>query len=169
MLACIAEYWEDDPDYEDIHYMLNCGEHNEGRYVAFARKHTPIFQDVPDEIDETWQHGVLIGGMASIRDLSQVARAYKLAADELVAAALARFEALEIDYPILFLYRHTIELYLKAMLRTPPEHHDLNGLMELVTASGKKSCGVDWGSCPRFPQDRSQVRHVPLCGMADIR
>ena len=56
---------------------------------------------MPDEIDDTWQHGVVIGGMAS-RNLSQVARAYKTAADELLKQALSRYEPHEFDYPIFF-------------------------------------------------------------------
>jgi DNA-binding transcriptional MerR regulator len=131
VLALVAQYWEEHPDFENIHAMLNCGEYNEERFVEFAKKHTPIFQDVPDEIDETWQHGVVIGGMA-MHDRPQVARAYKMAADALVAGALSRLEAHEIDYPIIFLYRHTVELYLKTLLKTPPEHHDLNRLIELL-------------------------------------
>ena len=38
----------------------------------------------------------------------------------------------EIDYPIIFLYRHTMEVYLKAMLKAPPEIHDLGRLIELL-------------------------------------
>jgi len=79
---------------------------------------------MPDEIDETWRHGALIGGMGC-RDWRQVARAYKLAADELVKLALTEHERHELDFPILFMYRHTVELYLKAALENPPEHHDL--------------------------------------------
>lgn len=103
--------------------------------IEHARLHTPIFQEIPDEIDETWQHGAIIGGMA-FRDRRQVARSYKLAADELVALALTKHEPHELDSPILFLYRHTVELYLKAALTTPPEHHDLSELIHLLESEG---------------------------------
>ncbi|MBI3467144.1 MAG: MerR family transcriptional regulator [Planctomycetes bacterium] len=135
-LALVAELWEDEPDYENIHAMLNCGEHNGERFTELARLHTPIFQDVPDDIDETWQ-GALIGGMA-MRDWVQVARSYKTAADELVRQALSQFEPHEIDYPIIFLYRHSIELYLKTMLKAKPETHviaELIGLLEQQVGS----------------------------------
>ncbi len=86
---------------------------------------------MPDEIDETWTHGIIIGGMAQ-RDFHHAARAYKLAADELLKQALGRLEPHEVDYPILFLYRHCIELYLKTLLTKPPEHHDLGELIKLL-------------------------------------
>ena len=63
VLALVAYFWEEDPDLENIHAMLNCGEHRHERFSELARLHTPVFQEVPDEIDETWQHGVLVGGM----------------------------------------------------------------------------------------------------------
>lgn len=138
VLALVADFWEDDPDLQHIHAMLNSGEHNEDRFSDFARLHTPLFQEVPDEIDETWQHGVLVGGMAS-RNLPQIARAYKTAADELLKLALSQYEPHEIDYPIIFLYRHSIEVYLKAMVQAPPETHDLGRLIELLEEQlGKK-------------------------------
>jgi DNA-binding transcriptional MerR regulator len=130
-LALVAEHWEENPDYENIHSLLNCGTHREERFVEFACLHTPLFQDVPDEIDETWQHGVLIGGMA-MRDWLHVARAYKTAADELVKQALSHYEPHEIDYPIIFLYRHCIELFLKTILKTKPGHHIISELIVLL-------------------------------------
>ena len=130
-LALVAELWEEQPDYENIHAMLNCGEHYEERFLEFSRLQSPLFRDVPDEIDETWQHGALIGGMA-MRDWIQVARSYKMAADELVKQALSQHEPHEIDYPIIFLYRHSIELYLKTMLRSKPGHHVIGELIVLL-------------------------------------
>ena len=47
-------------------------------------------------MDETWRHGTLIGGMAC-RELRQVARAYKLAADELLKQALEKYEPHELE------------------------------------------------------------------------
>lgn len=131
VLALVSYYWEDDPDLEHIHAMLNSGDYNEDVFSEFASLHTPVFQDVPDEIDETWQHGVLIGGMAE-RNLPQVAKAYKTAADELLQQALSKYEPHEFDYPIFFMYRHCIEVYLKAMLEKPPKTHDLGMLIRLL-------------------------------------
>ncbi len=53
-----------------------------------------------------------------------------------------KYEPHELDYPVLFLYRHTVEVYLKAALDNPPEHHDLSRLIQLLEAeSGKKIAG----------------------------
>jgi DNA-binding transcriptional MerR regulator len=141
VLAVIAEHLELGNEADDVHYALNSGRQYDESLLEFARLHSPLFQDPSDELDETWQHGSLIGGMAC-RDLTQVASAYKLAADELVKQALSKYEPHELDYPVLFLYRHTVELYLKAALENPPEHHDLSRLIQLLEAeSGKKFAG----------------------------
>lgn len=131
VLALVAEYWEESPDLECIHIRINSGSFNEERYVEFAYLHTPIFQEAPEEINKDWMHGAMIGGMAG-RDLPQVAKAYKSAADELFEQAAGKFYPDEIDYPIFFLYRHAIEIYLKSMLRTPPQTHDLGRLILLL-------------------------------------
>jgi DNA-binding transcriptional MerR regulator len=142
VLALISYYWEEDPDLENIHAMLNSGDYDEDVFAEFASLNTPVFQEVPDEIDETWQHGVLVGGWAS-RNWPQVARAYKKAADELLTQALRQCEPHEFDYPIIFLYRHTIEVYLKAMLTPPPKTHDLGRLTELL----ELQCGNKIAPC----------------------
>jgi hypothetical protein len=137
VLALIADHWEDSPDFEYIYAMLNSGDHNEDRYAEFAQVHTPVFEEMPEGVDETWEHGVMIGGMA-MYNLPQVAKSYKLAADALVERALSKHEAQEIHYPIIFLYRHSLELYLKAMLKQPPADHDLNTLIELLQREAGK-------------------------------
>lgn len=141
VLAVIANHLESGNDSDDVHYALNTGEQYAEPLLEMAELHSPLFQDPSEEMDETWRHGTLIGGMAC-RDLSQVARAYKLAADELLKQALAKYEPHELDYPVLFLYRHTVEVYVKAALDNPPEHHDLSRLIQLLEAeSGKKIAG----------------------------
>jgi len=75
VLAVIAEEVEMDSEPDDVRYALNSGRQFEEPFLESARLHSPLFQDLPEEIDETWQHGVLIGGMAC-RNLPEVARAY---------------------------------------------------------------------------------------------
>ncbi|WP_152054349.1 hypothetical protein [Tautonia marina] len=124
MLAVVAEHLELGNDEDAVHYALNSGRQYDEPLLKLARLNSPIFQEPSEEMDETWRHGALMGGMAC-RDLPQVARAYKLAADELLKQALSEYEPHELDYPVLFLYRHTVEVDLKAALDNPPEHHGL--------------------------------------------
>ena len=88
----------------------------------------PIFQDIPDEINEDWNHGVIIGGMVS-SDLL-IARSYKSAGDALVKSALESREPHEVAYPIFFVYRHALELYLKLIVKPAKRDHDLRKLFE---------------------------------------
>lgn len=141
VFAVIADNLELGNDADDVHYALNSGRQYDDHLVDQARLHSPLFQDPSEEMDETWRHGTMIGGMAC-RDLPQVARAYKLAADELLTQAQAKYEPHELDYPILFLYRHTIEVYLKAALDSHQKHHDLSRLIQLLEEeSGQQIAG----------------------------
>lgn len=88
-----------------------------------------IFQEVPDEIDESWTHGFLVGGMAT-NDIQSVASAYKLAGDTLLQEALSGGAACEFCYPIIFTYRHCIELYLKTILQPQRPTHNLEALAQ---------------------------------------
>jgi hypothetical protein len=93
--------------------------------------HNKIFQDVPNEIDETWRHGAILGGMAEgAYDHLAVADAYKLAGDTLVKQALSNSEAYELIYPIMFNYRHCLELYLKIIIKPTKRTHGLQSLVQ---------------------------------------
>jgi len=141
VLAVVAEHLELGNNADDVHHALNSGQQYAESLLELSRLHSPLFQEPSDDMDETWQHGTLIGGMAC-RDLRQVARAYKPAADELLKQARSKHDPHELDYPILFLYRHTVELYLKASLDHPPKTHDLSRLIQLLEVeSGKKIAG----------------------------
>jgi len=94
---------------------------------------TKLFAELPEELDETWQHGFVVGGMAHHTSAWELAQAYKLAADVVIdhAREQRRVEAYEIAYPALYLYRQCIELYLKAIVPTKdrPDHD----LVKLIT------------------------------------
>lgn len=89
-----------------------------------------VFQEIPNDMDESWTHGVLVGGMASTSDEVELARAYAQAATQLIDPALSTGEAWRLTYPIFYLYRHALELYLKAVLRPPQPRHDLRPLID---------------------------------------
>jgi hypothetical protein len=83
-----------------------------------------IFQAPPDDIDETWRHGAILGGILyDVNTTLRVADAFKLAGDILVDKVLiSDTEAYEIIYPVLYNYRHCLELYLKAVLKDARGH-----------------------------------------------
>jgi hypothetical protein len=88
-----------------------------------------IFQEVPDELAEDWTHGVLIGGMATEASDEAVADAFISAAEELIEPAIRSGEAWRFTYPILFLVRHAIEIYLKAILKPQKLNHQLGPMV----------------------------------------
>lgn len=138
VLALINQYWDDEePDLEPIRAALARGEQHSEGIVEFVHSNTPIFQETPDDIDETWTHGVILSS-TWVRPMVEVARSYKYAADELVKEALSFGEPHLLDYPIVFNYRHAIELYLKLILNDPQKardvEHNLGRLIEAVEA-----------------------------------
>ena len=68
----------------------------------------------------------------------EVARAFRTAAERLLDSAVSARESWEAVYPILFCYRHTTELYLKAILTDAPFRH---GLDDLASELQKKIAG----------------------------
>ena len=87
-----------------------------------------LFAELPDDLDGTWQHGFIVGGMAHHTDPFTVARAYVNAGDVLTEHPTDKGEPWEVAYPVLFLYRHAIELYLKAIVQPQQDTHDLSQL-----------------------------------------
>lgn len=152
VLALVAEEESLGQEAEDIHYSLNTEAQFAERFVEFAALNTPLFQEPPEEMDETWQHGVLIGGMAH-RDWAAVARAYKAAGDALVETALKDWDVTDLAYPVIFNYRQAVELYLKGLLDAKPGHHDLGELVRLVEQQYK-------GKLPGWMKDRILDLHA---------
>lgn len=96
-----------------------------------AKQELKIFLDIPDDLDETWTHVALFGGMvAGAHDDYSLANNFKKAGDILIQRGLHDLEAYELLYPILYNYRHAIELYLKAIVKPQKRNHDLATLME---------------------------------------
>jgi hypothetical protein len=131
VLAYVAQYWEEHPDFENIRFGLNCGDHYDEPYREFVAAVTPLFQDPPEELDETWRHGGLVGGIvAGSYDALALADSYKRAGDILVDSALKSWEVSELLYPVLFNYRHATELYLKSITSPANPDHNLKPLLE---------------------------------------
>lgn len=91
-----------------------------------------IFTDPPDGLgEEDFYFGTFVPGMGSMENV-EVARAFSEAADRLMEAAATRQESWEAAYPILFCYRHALEMYLKALLPEGTQGHRLNDLVRLL-------------------------------------
>ena len=101
----------------------------------------PLFQEPPDDLgDREWTPGALLVALGSYSGYEriEVARAFRTAAERLLDSAISAREGWEAIYPILFCYRHTTELYLKAILTDAPFRH---GLDELASDLQKKVLG----------------------------
>jgi hypothetical protein len=129
VLIYVAMHWEDDPDLEAIRIGLNCENHYEDGFRELLYGNTPILQEPPENLDETWRHGVFLNGGGDYLDL---ARNYRQSADALLNSALAGGEPREWAYPVLFTYRHALELYLKLIGEIEEGTHSLKRCISLV-------------------------------------
>jgi hypothetical protein len=105
----------------------------------------PLYKD-PDESLEredewSWPKGFLIGGWASYSH-REVAQQYFDAASILVRAIERNeWEDFRLALPVLCLYRHYLELMLKAVLDNPPRTHDIAQLTTEVEAAVQSRFG----------------------------
>src|SRR5881394_3775581 len=76
VLSYVFYYWEANPDLEEIKLGLNQEEHHDEMFVRNLYVHTPIFQEPPDDLDETWRHGILLNG-AGVGAYLDLARSYR--------------------------------------------------------------------------------------------
>jgi len=127
VFAVVYDHYDPSDDiitdaYSGVYGALNSRSQYEERYMEFAYLNSPIFQGIPDEFEqsEPGEYGTIIGGMADPSWID-IAKAYKLAADMLVDTALKNtgsymvFNLYDVVWPILFNYRHCIEIYLKIL------------------------------------------------------
>lgn len=102
----------------------------------------PLFQEPPEELDEDWYHGFLIGGMCAYGEVD-VARSYRRAGDAVIAAALKDADlSHEWVYPAFFLYRHALELYLKLVVRPADRNHSLPELISSFETIVREQLGM---------------------------
>lgn len=90
----------------------------------------PIFEEPPDDMPE--RAGALIINWAGEAGMSapEVRDAFQTAAERLLDAAIVRGEHWEALYPILFCYRHALEVALKAALPATTHGHSLPDLWD---------------------------------------
>jgi hypothetical protein len=145
-LTYICATWEAQPDLESIRAGLNDDEHYAEQFREQLYLHTPLFQEPPDDLDETWRHGILFCG-GGMQEYLELARNYRHIAENLLDAALKSGEPLDYAYPVLFAYRHTLELYLKIVGEIDEVTHSLEKCVRLVEMRHAKTIGSpirDW-------------------------
>jgi hypothetical protein len=140
-LMHVAMHWEDEPNLEAIRIGLNCEHHFEdGRYRTMLYRHTPILQEPPEDLEETWSHGIILNG-GGVHQYLELARNYRQGADALLESALRSGDPRDWGYPVLFAYRHTLELYLKIIGDIEAPIHSLKRCVHLVERRHKERIG----------------------------
>lgn len=139
-LAYVCTRWGAEPDLDSIRTGLNDDEHQQKELCEHLYLHTPLLQEPPDDLDETWRHGILLCG-AGMQEYLELARNYREVAEKLLDAALKSGEPLYSAYPVLFTYRHTLELYLKMVGEIDEITHSLARCVHLVEKRHGKKIG----------------------------
>jgi hypothetical protein len=140
----ILQYWEDEPDFENIKYGLNSNSHHDDFLIdEFILLNTPFIIDLPEDIDESWRHGVLFIGISEFGDTFVLAKSYKMAGDRLTEASLENDEPRDLYAPVMFNYRHAVELYIKAIIGKHKQTHNLLTLLEKLKMCLKKEFNTD--------------------------
>jgi HEPN domain-containing protein len=131
-LMHVVMHWEERPDLEAIRAGLNCEDHYEDpRYRELLYSHTPLLQEPPENLDETWRHGIFLNG-GGVEQYLELARSYRQSAETLLNSALQSGEAREWGYPVLFACRHAVELYLKIIGENKELTHSLEDCIRSV-------------------------------------
>jgi hypothetical protein len=102
----------------------------EDRAMDEPKRRPRIFAECPEDIDETWTHGFIIGGMARLPDHAYLAWSFRTAGDLLIEHVVSHGEAWEVAYPALYLYRHAIELHLKSIVDPQNKSHGIGKLTD---------------------------------------
>ena len=131
VFAYVSSLWEDGPDLEHIKAGRNGQDYLNEQYYQYLYLESPILQDPPEDLDETWRHGFLwVGGHGQER--FELAQNYRCVAERMLDQALHDDEARRWLCPILFAYRHTLELYLKTIGNITEHTHSLAKCAGLV-------------------------------------
>lgn len=124
-LMYICDRSESNEPADEIRAGLDREDHYENdRYREILYAHTPILQEPPGDLDETWRHGILLAG-GGVDGYLALARHYRESAETLLEAALKSSEPRDWGFPVLYAYRHTLELYLKIIGEIKDHTHSL--------------------------------------------
>lgn len=128
VLAYIMMFWEEEPDYENIISGLYYNNHYEDNINEFIYEITPIFLEPNDFNIETVRESILISVLADYSDKLSLAKSYKCSADELIKLAIESDERTEFLCPAIFCYRHSLELFIKSVIKKEIKGHNLKKL-----------------------------------------
>lgn len=125
IFAYVLLYWDENPDFENIKYGLNSEDYYEIEPInKLITELSPIFQEPTEEITNIGSN-VIFAGMASLDGRLSIANAFKESGDILFETVKEQGNLHDFTSPILYQYRHAIELYLKSILIKPEKIHDL--------------------------------------------
>lgn len=130
-LMHVAMHWEEHPDMENIRSGLNHEDQFDDQYRERLYQHTALLQEPPDELDETWKHGFFLNG-GGVDQYLELARSYKESAETLLDSALKSGDPRDWGYPVLFAYRHALELYLKIIGEIQDPIHSLQNCIRRI-------------------------------------
>ncbi len=120
--ALISFYWDENPDIENIKYLLNSNCQFDDYFIDnFITGIVPLFISMPENIDES-SKGVVFGGEFELNDIFSTAESFKLAGDKLVDIAHANLQVDELFQPTIYNYRHATELYIKSIIGVEISH-----------------------------------------------
>jgi hypothetical protein len=131
ILLYVSYYWEETPDMESIKIGLDSEDYYEDLFIQELYRHTPLLQNEIPEVDEPYRHGLLMSPTVYQEPL-EVARSYRYAAEILWQKAMDSGEPGLECYPMLFTYRHTLELYLKILGCIEEYTHNLLKCMKIL-------------------------------------
>ena len=104
--------------------------------LGHLNKKILIDQDTVDE--QALDNYVAIGGLIDFIGMKTIADSYKDRADDLVEIAMNNRDiAYQYTYPILFLYRHSLELYLKIISTDVKKTHKFDNLIQNLREKAK--------------------------------
>jgi hypothetical protein len=119
-------------------------------YANMACKESSIFVNLDDEntlglLLRTPEEFMASGtfGAAYVRDETDLANQYTMAASLLIDATAEKGVAWMYTYPILFLYRHAIELHIKGVVKSHIPIHDLAKLSDRLKTQIQSDYGLD--------------------------
>lgn len=126
-------FWSDDPDIEDIQIGLNREDHLEESYTNIISQIVPIFREVEDK--DMGTEIPMLGAVDGWQSFHELADSYRIAGDYLVDKAYDKNETRELLYPILFNYRHSVELFLKSVVMDGEAIHELDKIYNKFKAT----------------------------------